>query len=62
MKLFEIGPTDCLLSGAKTLAAGARWGIKKAKYGIRVEDSYNFDESGFMMGVIPSQQLVTGSR
>jgi len=34
----------------------------KAKYGIQDEDSWNFDESGFMMGVIStSQKVVTGS-
>ena len=33
----------------------------KAKYGIQDEDSYNFDETGFMMGVIASQLVVTGS-
>ena len=34
----------------------------KAKYGIVDEDMYNFDESGFLMGKISSQLVVTGSR
>jgi len=33
----------------------------KAKYGITDEDSYNFDESGFMMGIISTGAVVTGS-
>lgn len=33
----------------------------KTKYGIQDEDTYNFDESGFMMGVIGSQHVVTAS-
>lgn len=33
----------------------------KEKYGIQDEDIYNFDETGFMMGVISSQMLITGS-
>lgn len=33
----------------------------KAKYGILDEDTYNFDESGFMMGVISTGAVVTGS-
>jgi hypothetical protein len=33
----------------------------KAKYGILDEDSYNFDETGFMMGVISTRYVVTGS-
>jgi hypothetical protein len=33
----------------------------KAKYGIIDEDTWNFDESGFMMGKISSQLVVTGS-
>jgi hypothetical protein len=33
----------------------------KAKYGITDEDTWNFDESGFMMGTISSQLVVTGS-
>ena len=33
----------------------------KAKYGIADEDTYNFDESGFLMGKITSQLVVTGS-
>ena len=32
----------------------------KAKYGIADEDIYNFDESGFLMGKISSQLVVTG--
>jgi hypothetical protein len=33
----------------------------KAKYGIIDEDMWNFDESGFLMGKISSQLVVTGS-
>jgi hypothetical protein len=33
----------------------------KEKHGIQDDDIYNFDESGFMMGVIASQMLVIGS-
>ena len=33
----------------------------KAKHGILDEDTYNFDESGFMMGVISTGAVVTGS-
>jgi hypothetical protein len=34
----------------------------KAKYGIIIdEDTWNFDESGFLMGKIMSQLVVTGS-
>ena len=33
----------------------------KATYGICDEDMYNFDETGFMMGKISSQLVVTGS-
>jgi len=33
----------------------------KEKYGIQDEDIYNFDETGFTVGVISSQMLVTGS-
>jgi hypothetical protein len=33
----------------------------KVKYGILDEDTYNFDESGFMMGVISTGAVVTGS-
>jgi hypothetical protein len=33
----------------------------KAKYGIADEDMYNFDKSGFLMGKISSQLVVTGS-
>ncbi|RYC80880.1 hypothetical protein BFJ63_vAg16228 [Fusarium oxysporum f. sp. narcissi] len=32
-----------------------------AKYGIQSEDIWNFDETGFMMGVISSGMVVTGS-
>jgi hypothetical protein len=32
-----------------------------AKYGIRSDDVWNFDEIGFMMGVISSSIVVTGS-
>jgi len=35
-------------------------GIKE-KYGIVDEDTYNFDESGFLMGIIGSQLVVTAS-
>ena len=30
-----------------------------AKYGIREEDIYNFDETGFQMGVITTSKVVT---
>jgi hypothetical protein len=33
----------------------------KAQYGILDEDSYNFDESGFQMGVIATARVVTGT-
>ena len=33
----------------------------KEKYGILDEDTHNFDESGFMMGVIKSQMVFTAS-
>jgi len=33
----------------------------KEKYGILNEDTYNFDETGFIMGVITSQLVITGS-
>ncbi|KAL5399855.1 hypothetical protein PMIN03_013120 [Paraphaeosphaeria minitans] len=33
----------------------------KATYGICDEDTYNFDETGFMMGRISAQLVVTGS-
>ena len=33
----------------------------KAKYGICDEDTYNFDETGFQMGKISAQLVVTGS-
>ncbi|KAF6515843.1 hypothetical protein HZS61_004584 [Fusarium oxysporum f. sp. conglutinans] len=32
-----------------------------AKYGIQLDDIYNFDETGFMMGVIASGMVVTGA-
>lgn len=32
-----------------------------AKYGIQEEDIYNFDETGFQMGVITTAKVVTGS-
>jgi hypothetical protein len=32
-----------------------------AKYGIRSDDIWNFDEAGFMIGVISSGVVVTGS-
>src|ERR1700677_2932839 len=31
------------------------------KYGIAVEDIYNFDETGFAMGVAATSRVVTGS-
>ena len=31
----------------------------KAKYGILDEDTYNFDETGFMMGIITPTMVVT---
>ena len=33
----------------------------KAKYGILDEDTHNFDETGFMMGVITAQMVFTGT-
>jgi hypothetical protein len=33
----------------------------KAKYGIQDKDTYNFDESGFQMGVVGTMKVVTGS-
>lgn len=33
----------------------------KAKYGIQNENTYNFDKSGFMMGAIGSQPVITAS-
>jgi hypothetical protein len=33
----------------------------KAKYSILDEDTYNFDESGFMMGMILTRAMVTDS-
>jgi hypothetical protein len=32
-----------------------------AKYGILLEDTYNFDETGFQMGVISTSKVVTRS-
>ena len=32
-----------------------------AKYGILLDDIYNFDETGFLMGMIASGMVVTGS-
>jgi hypothetical protein len=32
-----------------------------AKYGILPEDTYNFDETGFQMGVISTSKVVTRS-
>jgi hypothetical protein len=34
----------------------------KVRYGILDEDTHNFDESGFMMGVIGSQLVVTSGK
>ena len=34
----------------------------KVKYGIHDNDVYNFDETGFQMGVIGSIKVVTGSK
>jgi len=33
----------------------------KVKYGILDDDSYNFDETGFMMGIIIAAMVVTTS-
>jgi hypothetical protein len=33
----------------------------KEKYGILDEDTHNFDESGFMMGMIYAQMVFRGS-
>lgn len=35
--------------------------VLQEKYGILHEDMYNFDETGFMMGVISSQMIVSSS-
>jgi hypothetical protein len=32
-----------------------------AKYGIHAEDIYNFDETGFQIGVISSAKVITGA-
>ncbi|KAL9562888.1 hypothetical protein ACKAV7_013074 [Fusarium commune] len=32
-----------------------------AKYGIRLDEIYNFDETGFLMGMIASRMVVTGT-
>ena len=32
-----------------------------AKYGIQKDDIYNFDETGFQMGIIGQAKVVTGS-
>jgi hypothetical protein len=32
-----------------------------AKYGIEEQDIYNFDETGFQMGVISTIKVVTGA-
>ena len=34
----------------------------KAKYGVSNDNMHNFDETGFQMGVISSQVVVTGSK
>jgi hypothetical protein len=33
----------------------------KAKYGILDEDTYNFDESSFIIGIILTRVVITGS-
>ena len=33
----------------------------KEKYGVVDQDMYSFDETGFMMGIISSQLVVTGA-
>ena len=33
----------------------------KAKYGIQDEDTYNFDETGFIIGVISTSSVVTAA-
>jgi hypothetical protein len=33
----------------------------RAKYGVHNYDVYNFDETGFQMGVISSMKVVTGA-
>ena len=33
----------------------------KAKYSIQDEDTYNFDETGFIMGVISTRAVVTAA-
>ncbi|SPJ89683.1 related to transposase [Fusarium torulosum] len=32
-----------------------------AKYGIRLDNIYNFDETGFIMGIIASGMVITGT-
>lgn len=34
----------------------------RAKYGIPDEDVYNFDETGFQMGIVGTAKVVTGSQ
>jgi hypothetical protein len=34
----------------------------KAKYGIQDDDTYNFDESGFIIGIISAGAVVTSSK
>jgi hypothetical protein len=34
----------------------------KAKYGTLDEDTHNFDETGFMLGIIKGQMVFTGSK
>jgi hypothetical protein len=34
----------------------------KAKYGILDQDTYNFDETGFMMGQVSTRAVVTGAK
>jgi hypothetical protein len=37
------------------------WRTQIAKYGITLADIYNFDETGFMMGLIASGMVITGA-
>jgi hypothetical protein len=58
-------PYNCQQAACKDLAILQPWFMLvqsiKAKYSIVDEDTYNFDETGFLMGKISSQLIVTGS-
>jgi hypothetical protein len=65
VKLQRSCPYDCQQALNKDPRVITPWfelvANTKAKYGITDEDMYNFDETGFMMGVIHSQIVFTGS-